>query len=235
MAFNLPLWGTKTYGRTVAAAGTVINRLVEPMRNASTVIAHLTYQQGVTLHTITIMRPLGSTTVASAASANQAVINITADPGVYASGTRIANNAIAANDYVVYRCSDGTFVLDTVASVSSLAITMTTNVPSMGVPAGAPFWFFGTINDTNPCDSQSHPKFIMAPGYNGTLTSSNRIHLGDQPGDSIAGVLASFGLYEPLIIQSDNVTTTGTIEQVVTVYTSRMGPNTPNTSATTNA
>jgi len=224
MPFSLPIYGSKTYGAVAAAAGTVINRLVEPMRGAATVIAAFEIQVGVTNQVLTIMRPLGSTTISAAALANQAVVNLTADPGAW-TGKRIVANGIAANDYVVYRLSDGTYVLDTVSSVSGLAVTLTTSLP-LDVVAGAPLWFFGLATDTNPSDSLSHPKFNV-PGVVAAV-SSGRFTLGDNPGETIAGILQTFGRYEPLICQLNNVTTANTLEQIVAVYTNKLGPTTSN-------
>lgn len=231
MPFSLPIFGSKAYGAISAAAGTVINRLVEPMRNAATVVATFEIQIGVTNQVLTVMRPLGSTTIAAAAAAGQAVINLTADPGSW-SARRIVSNGIAGSDYVVYRCSDGTYVLDTVSSVATLAVTLSTNLP-LDVVAGAPLWFFGVANDTNPSDSQSNPKFNI-PGV-AAAVSSGRFTLGDNPGETVAGIISTFGKYEPLIFQLNNATTTNTIEQVVAVYTNKLGPTTSNAAGTASA
>ncbi|MGH7291302.1 MAG: hypothetical protein ACREJT_08835, partial [Myxococcota bacterium] len=67
----------------------------------------LGYTCAGTAHTVTCLRPLGRTTIASAGATGQAVANFTADPGVAAAYGGISN-AIAANDFVAIRtASDG--------------------------------------------------------------------------------------------------------------------------------
>jgi hypothetical protein len=219
--FVNPVGGMKFYGRKTENAATAIVRLVEPLSGHFTRLVSLWYTCGSTAHYAAIMRPLNKTTVASAASASQAVINITADPGDYSTvpggGTvRTSDNGIAANDYCVYQCNDGTYVVDTVASVATLAITMTTNVPTGGVAAGAPFWFFGIHSDTNPQDAQAHPKY--------NLYASVTTYLDNDAGfcGSIKGITSGMtGKGEPVIVYIDNATAAGYLEQVVAAYTSK--------------
>jgi hypothetical protein len=215
--------GRKTYGKITQAADTVITRLVEPRKNVFTHITALAYTAAGTAHTLTIMRPLNKTTFTAAAAAAQAVVNIAADPGVY-TGSRTANNVIAANDYVVYEAADGTFVLTTVSSVSTLAITLAANLPTGGVLQGGTMWFYGITTDTNPNDAQAHPQH--------TLTASVTTVLGNDPGEAAGSVCSSLppskipavstllcnGKGDPLIVHSNNATAAGTLENVFVVY-----------------
>ncbi len=223
----------KSYGSLTQVADTIITRLIDPHRGCFTTVADVWYTASTTAHTLTVMRPLGFTTVSSAAAAAQAVINITADPGVYSHfGTiDVADNAIAANDFVCYQTADGTYTFDKVASVSGLAITMTNNVPTSTVLKGAPFWFFGIITDLNPADGLAHPKF--------TLAASGTTKLGTDPGDTLGGIVSSIappaamramtsstygqwplnGQWEPLVLHSGNATAAGTLEKTTAIYT----------------
>lgn len=152
--------------------------------------------------------------VASAAAASQAVINISADPGNYSAlnaSCRTANNLIAANDWVVYQAADGTYIVDTVASVSTLAITMTTNCPTGGVLAGAPFWWFGIETDTNPNNGLVHPRF--------NALANTQLILGRMDGlttipDLGGGIQLGNGAWQPCVIVADNVTAAGFLENV---------------------
>ena len=150
------------------------------------------------------MRPFNLTTVANDAAYGQAVLNIVADPGVYATAANwkrtpfpngavpsSPNDPIAANDYVVYQNADGTWTLDTVASVSTLAITMTTNLGNgsaaagTAVKQGAPFYFFGVVTELDPNTGQLNPQYtttatVVDTGWSDTdLGVVNALYPGD--------------------------------------------------------
>lgn len=201
------LLGFKTYGKKTASAGTKIVQLIEPRAGAYTNLSYLEYTAGATAHVLTVMKPLGTTTLSAAAAAAQAVVNITADPGDY-TGVQTADNAIAASDRVVVELSDGTFHLDTVSSVSSLAITLATVLP-IAASSGAKFWFFGVEANTNPFDARAHETF--------NLDASGTTVLGSEQAGDI-GFFGSNRAYEPLILSIDNATNAGVLERVVATY-----------------
>src|SRR5574341_654632 len=223
MAFSLPLYQMRGYGKLTQNAGTVITRLIEPVKNAFTRLTSFVYTNLATAHTLTVMRPLNKTTLSAAAAGGQADITITADPGNYPASSRVADNVIAANDFVVLEAADGTFILDTVSVVAGLVITLTNNLPTGGCKSGAVLWFFGVIADTNPADSLAHPQF--------TLTASVVTRLGSDPGDSIAGFIGTIpnpntdftlnGKYEPIILHSGNATNAGIMEKATAIYSSK--------------
>jgi len=233
---SLPIYTGRGWGKITQTAGTAIVRLITPVFNAVTRLIYLLYTAGSTAHTITVLRPLGKTTVASAAAGGQAVINITNDPGKYSTTypggvSNVADDPIAANDYVVYQTADGNYVCDSVSSVSTLAITMSNNVPSSGVLAGAPFWFFGITSDINPADGLAHPQF--------DTTASAQTTLGGSAGQFPAGFVGSIahpsffasggatagnnmdGTNEPLIVISNNATAAGTLEMCEAIYSTK--------------
>lgn len=201
-----------------------------PNWTRSGILTHLTsiiYTEGTTAHTVYVMRPLNWTTVASAAAAAQAVINITADPGIfttkyryplpgatpstagyYTYPGRVGNNAIAGGDYCVYQLTDGTWVMDTVSSVSTLAITMTTNVPTGGVAAGAPFFFFGISTDTDPATGTTQPHTLA-------IASATRQNLIQ---DANSGGYNSLHPGDPMLFYSGNATAAGTLCEIVGYY-----------------
>lgn len=229
--FAAPIKGVRTYGKVSVAFGTVINLMIEPMQKAYTTIMDLWYTAAGTAHVLTIMRVLGKAITTAAAASGQAVIAINRDPGKYASniGTiNTANNLIAAGDYVVYKCTDGTYIMDTVASVSTLNITMTTNVPTSGVSAGAPFWWFGITGDINPQNNAAHPTFNapangttkfgsdMGDGSHGFMNTIKGFDFSGMLDTNVATYLT--GQDEPMIVQSNNITATGTIEKATVCY-----------------
>ena len=129
------------------------------------------------------------------------VINIDANPGP-------SGNLLAASDIGVYRTNAGLFILDTVSSISSLAVTLTTNLAA-AISKGADLWMYGVLADTDPNSGEAHQTFI------GTASVITTIK------DDTAGLVASFGLDEPLVVQSNNATATGFLEQVGYVHTRR--------------
>lgn len=218
------LFGHKTYGRLTQAANTKIVRLVEPCRGAYTALTFAEITVSTTAHILTVMKPLGSTTLTADAAASQAVISIAADPGDY-TGYRTSDNAIAANDYVVLEMPDGTFVADTVSSVSSLDITLTTNLPTGGMKSGSTVWFYGIETDTNPFDALAHARY--------TLPASSTVVYGNAPGEAICGFFGSNRREEPILLIIDNGTAASTLERVQVAYSQKGGKLwTPDTATT---
>lgn len=192
-------------GGKTQTAGTVIQYLVPPDPRGFTRITNFQYILGSTAHTVTFLRPLGKTTVASAGATGQAVCNITADPGVAAAYGGISN-AIAANDFVAIKtASDGVTRLYKVSSVATLAITMTANL-TVAVAAGDEFWFFGITTDTDGRTGSAHPALLPTVSVTSTYT------------DREGGVVASIAKNEPILINSSNGTTAGTILGVNWAY-----------------
>ena len=252
-SFAKPVAHSRGYGKITQGPGTANTPLIEPVAGCWTNLTYVAVTCGTTAHTLYVLRPQGFTFVNSAAAASQAVININEDPGKFSTyaanvaylaanplvlAVRLADNTLAANDYVCYQVADGTYVLDTVSSVTSLAVTMTNNVPACGVLKGAPFWWFGIQTDTNPCDGNAHPAF--------TLPASTVTKLGAQQGEGNLGfmtivphpamfnfkgtaggvtysnVLNGKGLYGmPMMLYDANTTAADTIEEVVVEYSDR--------------
>jgi hypothetical protein len=183
------------YGKKTETADTAIVRTIPPHKTSSgdrsyTRLTSLFYRCGTTAHTLTVMRPLGTTTLSAAALAAQAVINLVADPG-----------SIAANDYLVIEKPDGTFHTAIVSSVATLAITLTANVPTGGFASGAKVWFMGVAAD------QSDDVYELPAS---TLTKYE---------DAAVGFAGTAGSYEPLIVYIDNGTAAGFLQQVCAAYT----------------
>lgn len=195
------LWLFQSYGgngrgKKTQAAGTTIEVLVPPHVSGVTHITKIVYTAAGTAHTITVMRPVGRTTASAAASTGQAVVAFTADP-----------NTIAANDWVAIRHStDGVTRQYKVSSVAGLNVTMTANLGAT-VAAGDKIWVFGVAGDTNPTDGEAHP------GLTGTASVTTSYS------DSDSGVVSSYAKDDPLLVQSNNATAAGTIEQVSYSYT----------------
>lgn len=196
-------------GGKTQTAGTVIQYLIPPDPRGYTRVTKLTYTDTGTAHTLTFLRPIGKTTVASAAATSQAVVNFTANPGTTA-GYGGISNAIAANDFVAIKtASDGITRLYKVSSVSTLAITMTSNVV-VAMAAGDQIWFFGITTDSDGRTGAAHPALLGGAG-SAAVTFS----------DTEGGVVATVAKNEPILVNSNNATNAGTINQLSWTYTAQ--------------
>jgi hypothetical protein len=205
------------YGSLSIAFGTVINILVIPQHGKKTKITGLGVTASTTAHTVTVLRPLNWVTTTAAALASQAVVALSADPGAFSTGLQgetppftphVANIPIATGHWLAFETPDGTYYFDKVSSVSGLNITMTNNLPTGGIAFGARVWFFGAATSTNPNDPAggAHPIF--------TAPASTTKLLGFQQ----ASLIESIFTYEPLLVQDNNATATGTLEYVAGEY-----------------
>jgi hypothetical protein len=238
MALNqIPLMKSAALGSLTKTAGTKIQLFVPPLRGgtaaaytsnrarAFTKIFKLRYTSAVTQHVLSVMRSLGYNAFAANAAIAQAVIVLQAQP--------VATRAIAANDWLAWENATGGWDWGQVSSVSGsggLTITMVTSTgtltasglptavsgpsgmvaPHNTVPVGAGtqtlmnpggrVWLLG-INPTSGSNTDSHPTF------NPTVSSDTTY------GDDAVGWVSSTGSYEPLLVNVDNVTNAGTIQE----------------------
>jgi hypothetical protein len=220
MAFQLPILGVRHYGKATASAGTAIVRLIQPWPNAYTRLASLAYTAAGTVHVLTVMRSLAVTTFLTDAAPGATTVLLATDPGNYLAAINVADNPIAANDYIAYETASGIVVLDTVSSVSGLQLVLSTALVG-GVKSAGKLWFFGVPADTNPNDGQAQPQF--------TLPASATTKLGSDVGDDVAGFMGTIpglpalgldGTYEPLLLHVNNTTAAGVLEKNVALYTS---------------
>lgn len=222
-------YGVRTLGKKTANAGTAYTLLIEPMPNAMALLEFLQFTVSTTAHTLTIMRPLSSQLVSGQsqrcscyltadAAASQAVININQNPGTYtayfssAQAPRTANNGIAGSDYVAFQYPDGSWAVDTVSSVSTLAVTLSNTLATGGLKSGAPVWFFGVTTDTNPYDAQAHPAY--------TLAASSTVNFGSE-GFPFA---STFRFGEPLLLYVNNASNASVLERGTAVYANVASP-----------
>jgi hypothetical protein len=130
-------------------AGTVIDEQIQAQDSKRLTLLYLAYLCAATAHTISLMYAKDSSaanegtsrnTTSAAAAAAQAVINVTNTP------KDPAGNAAAASDIVAYQCTDGTWEFNTIASVSTKAITHNNNLVK-AVAADAKYLIFGVVGD----------------------------------------------------------------------------------------
>ncbi len=191
-------------------------------------VTHITralYTTPSTQHNVYLMRPLNWTTFSVAVAKNATAITLAADPGVYSTnykyslpagqtGPCVADNAIAANDYVAYQLADGTWVLDTIASGTfgggNLVLTTgTPNVNGATIAASSPLFFFGIKTDTDPATGGAHWTTL-------TTASTNRQDIFQQ--DNTVGGFTALHPGDPIAFLSDNATAQGWLDLMAGYY-----------------
>lgn len=188
---DLPLIGGDARLRKTATAGTLITRVVPPLRRFFTRLLKFAYTNLGTAHTLTVARPIGRAKATADFASGQAVIVLDQEAGAGA-------NVLAANDIVVVRELDGVARNYIVSAVSGLSITMTGNFTAGG-KAGADLWNFGILSDTDPKTGEAHQTSALAIDSTTTLEDAN------------AGVARSHAVDEPLFLSINNATTAGVL------------------------
>lgn len=190
-------------------------------------ITHVTtvlYTTGGTAHQLVIARPFNRThlTAAIAAGTASGAFKPAVDPGKYSTSYKypitgglpglIADNTIAANDYVCIQLDDGSWFLDTIASGTFAGnnLVLTTTFPNNGVGASignAVYWYGNITSDKNPANGCVNPTTLMAAS--GTRAAWQ---------ETTCGIVSAFNPGDPLIVYSPNGTATGTFDAVTGFY-----------------
>ncbi len=129
---------------------------------------------------LALLTPLNWTTLAAdgtATTTTAASITLTCDPGLYATKYRapatiggysppvfpnapaLADNPIAAADYVMFQAADGTWYADLVAGVAgstTITVGLTNGMPTS--KAGSLCYFFGAVADKDPATGLKRPQ-----------------------------------------------------------------------------
>lgn len=207
---SVALGGGNGFGYLTATAGTVINCLLPPRVGYNTHLTKLVYTAAATAHLITAMRSITqyqSTTLnanlqswvplLSAAAKSQAVVPLSAQPGTTA-------HPIAANDWCAITEVDGVTRFYQVTSAATLAtVTLTANLVA-GAAINAPFWLFGTTTTVDPWNGLAHQQFQAIASVTTTY---------DQDGGDMLGLLATYLTQSPILLQSNNATNAGFLQQ----------------------
>lgn len=202
-------------------------------------ITDLVVTCSTTANIIYIMRPLGWTTFSAAVAKNTTAISLTDDPGAFATTYRypvpgaapvglggagvpcVANNTLAANDYVAFQLADGRWVVDKIASgtVAGANVVLTTGTPNVTgatVAAGQPLFFFGINTDTVPATGTVHlirtpiistQQVNLLAGWGGNASA-----VGGGGGASSGNGVPSLFPGDPLLVYNPNATATTTVD-----------------------
>ncbi len=175
----------------------------------------------------TIMRPLNWAviTTAVAKATASAVLTLDRDPGLYATAYRyscdnngipasVADNAIAAADYVAFQLADGTWTFDLVASGSGTAPVLTTTLPNPtgagGIAAGTILYFFGVVGDKDPATGNT--------GYATDIPGIAALTTRDTTWSDEFGIAAAIHHGDPLLIYNDGASSVATLEYACGYY-----------------
>ena len=186
MGYNAFLRKLGDISQATEAAGTAIFQKIDPVAGARACIQRLSVLTLATAHVLTVMKNSAKVFASAEAAAAQKVLNITEDPG-----------SIATNDYCIIKLADGTYQMNMVASVSTLAITFTDNFTAI-VESGAPVWFFGVVGD-------SHPQYTLAANAENEFESPYGYFVAADKG-------------VPLILSIDNGTNASVLQGGVVAY-----------------
>lgn len=134
----------RTVDRHTESAATAITEQIQCAAGVRLALLFYSIVTGATAHVLHLMETgalagARNSTSATAAAA-QAVINVNTTP------TDPAGNAAAASDIVAYRCTDGSWEFNTIASVATKAITHNSNLVK-AVASGATYLIFGVTGD----------------------------------------------------------------------------------------
>lgn len=204
--------------QTSVAFGTAIRSTIQPKKNKRIKVTYVVYSDTGTAHTITFMSPLAKTRTTAAIALAGTSMTVARDPGAYAANAvadgrpvpGVADNLIAANDYVAYRQADGVVATSIVSSVVNNAdgtVTFTIAAAAAAVVAGADVWFLGIPTDSNPRTGVAHPARTSGAATGVTAFGAIGEVVAQTPGSG-----------EPMMVNSNNATATGTLNEVSGVY-----------------
>lgn len=195
------------FGRKTIAFGTIIQHNVPALTGFRAMLIRAMVTCAGTAHTFSMLYPAttngghapaaatvagSKNTASAAAAAGQAVINVTSAP------TDPAGNATASGDIIAYECTDGTWEFNVVDSLAVKAITCVSNL-AKAVASGAKVRIIGILAD-GMCQSLACAASVTTE-Y-----------------DSENGVIMHPDVGEPCVLQENNATATGIVEQANIVY-----------------
>jgi hypothetical protein len=152
---------------TTQTAGTAITAIIPGKRNYITRLTELIYTSGTTQHTLIVMRPIATTTLASAAAAGASTLTLTAvDSGKTSAG--VAEN-LAASDWLAWEQDDGTVDYDVISSINTTTKVVTlTGTNAVAAAAASRVWLF--YEPARPVHFAFTPQVALATYYTAYTT-----------------------------------------------------------------
>lgn len=195
-------------GSVTATAGTVFTAVVPPGGSRDKVrISKMIYTAGNTAHSVNVLRCQHKSVTTAAAAASQADIVLDDVTTIDNPNGSTSTETLAASDWLVIQHSDGSFGAYSVSSVSSLTVTLSSNLVK-AVASGAAVYKMHEL--ARPASASGFPAQVFLPPASATTT------IGSEYAESTL-VVSRFG--EPLLIHSNNATHAGTLVIAQGVYT----------------
>ena len=184
----------KTFGLHTESAGTIIQENIQGKNGVTSCMLRAAVTTAATAHTLSFMYAEGTgtrTTCDGGAAITQAVLDVNIAP------KDPAGNAAASGDIIAYQVTDGTWEFNSIASISTKAITLNTNI-AIAVLDNAKVRIFGVIADGA----------VMTL----TLTAAGAPNSWGDGGDPI--IICPY-VGDPMVVQIDNATHASTLEHML--------------------
>ena len=199
MAVDRYVSDIESRGYHTETAATLIQEMIQGEDGRRIALTDLSYTAGATAHSLLFRYPGSAagcrTTASAAAAAAQKVLNVTDAP------VDPAGNPVASGDDIAYQLPDGSWEFNTVASLSTKAITLTNNI-AVAVASGARVVVFGVAADLR------YQKFAAAASV--TTEWSN--------GGDMVAISPKINRGDPVILESNNATNDGFLNRAVFKY-----------------
>ncbi len=192
--------GFITFGYHTETAATTIDESIPGVDGQSLALLNLDYLAAATAHDISIMYASGTgtrTTASADAAASQKVLNVNDAP------KDPAGNATASGDIIAYQLPSGAWEFNTVTSLATKAITLTTNI-AVAVEDNAKVRIFGIVADGSLFNIHALASVVTKAG-------EGNIHL----------VHPFVG--DPWYLSADNATIAGFLNNAVFGYINKNG------------
>lgn len=205
--FIFPASGGGTVGYTDANANTPWYALIPGLPGAITRFIKAQVDNGATDNGLYVMRPIGLLNdtdrafVTTARITSDTTVPLDRDPSA-------PGNTIASGDQVVIQCSDGVYRQFQVSSWSANTVTLT-GALGFAVDSGAPFFFFGVFNDTDPRTGVAFPKLDTKASVVTDIPTTGSFEAG----------FPGFRAGDPILLYSPNATNKTKLNFAEYVYT----------------
>ena len=200
MSNDFHVSGYKTFGYHTETAATLIDEAVPGVDNKTLALINFEYLAAATAHDISFMFASGTgtriTITADAAASQKDIVCSVApkDP---------AGNATASGDIIAYQLPTGAWEFNTVASLSTLTITLTTNI-AVALESGAKVRIFGIVADGSLFNVHAIASVVTTLG-----------------GGNVAIVHPFIG--DPFYVSSTNATNAGFLNNMLFAYQNKNG------------
>ena len=188
------------------SSGTVILDVVPPLPGYRAEINSMVYECAGTAHTLVLLRPVASSTVATRASASALEV---VQVGAMRNPSTGAVEDQTLNDYIVYETRDGVHYAERVVSATDTTLTLANALADV-VDPGSTVWYFGELaratHSTFECNTSVTNSFDRLTFQSGIDSSMDQYNIRS-------------GIGDPLLFQSENIAAAGALRTMSGKYT----------------